>query len=60
MLVSSIWRGVWIAFFYWSAAQRPLLPFVEAIFDYSRTMVEVETNRMKGFIQEVEVGNAKN
>jgi hypothetical protein len=37
--------------------QRPLPPFVEAMFDYSRTMVEAEIKWMKGFIQEVEVGN---
>jgi DNA-binding PadR family transcriptional regulator len=37
--------------------QGPLPPFVEAIFDYSRTMVEAELTWMNKFIEEVEAGN---
>ena len=38
-------------------AQRPLPPFIEAMFDYSRTLAEAELDWMKKFIKEVEVGN---
>lgn len=37
--------------------QSPLPPFVEAMFDYSRTMVEAELKWMNSFIREVETGN---
>ncbi|MBM3144584.1 MAG: PadR family transcriptional regulator [Chloroflexi bacterium] len=39
------------------AEQRPLPPFVEAMFDYSITLVEAELDWMRKFIQEVEAGN---
>ncbi len=39
--------------------QCPLPPFVAAMFDYSRAMVEAELNWMKNFIQEVEAGNVE-
>ena len=37
--------------------QSPLPPFVEAMFDYSKSMLEAERNWMQEFIKEVEVGN---
>lgn len=37
--------------------QRPLPPYVEAMFDYSRTMVEAELTWMNKFMEEVEAGN---
>ena len=39
--------------------QRPLTPFVAAMFEYSRTMVEAELKWMRNFIQEVEAGNVE-
>jgi DNA-binding PadR family transcriptional regulator len=38
-------------------AQRPLPPFVEAMFDYSRVMLEAERRWIRRFMQEMEVGN---
>ncbi len=40
-----------------SAAQQPLPPFVQAMFDYSQALAEAELNWIKNFIQEVEAGN---
>jgi DNA-binding PadR family transcriptional regulator len=37
--------------------QRPLPPFVEAMFDYSQVLAEAELNWVRNFIQEVEAGN---
>lgn len=37
--------------------QRPLPPFVEAMFDYSQILVEAELNWIRNFIHEVEAGN---
>jgi DNA-binding PadR family transcriptional regulator len=37
--------------------QRPLPPYVEAMFDYSRNMVGAELTWMKKFMEEVEAGN---
>jgi DNA-binding PadR family transcriptional regulator len=37
--------------------QRPLPPFVQAMFDYSQTMIEAERDWIQAFIQEVEAGN---
>jgi hypothetical protein len=36
--------------------QRPLPPFVEAMFDYSLTLVEAELNWMRKFKREMEAG----
>ncbi len=36
--------------------QRPLAPFVEAIFDYSQVLIEAELNWLRKFILEVEAG----
>ena len=38
-------------------AQRPLPPFVEAMFDYSRVMLEAERRWTRRFIQDVEAGD---
>jgi len=38
-------------------AQRPLPPFIEAMFEYSQVLAEAEISWMKNFIKEVEVGN---
>ena len=38
-------------------AQRPLPPFVDAMFTYSQVMAEAEISWMQNFIQEVEAGN---
>lgn len=38
-------------------AQRPLPPFVQAMFDYSQSMLEAERRWIHTFIQEVEAGN---
>jgi DNA-binding PadR family transcriptional regulator len=38
-------------------AQRPLPPFIDAMFDYSQVLIETEINWMKNFIAEVEAGN---
>lgn len=38
-------------------AQRPLPPFVDAMFDYSEVMIAAELNWMKKFLNEVEAGN---
>jgi len=40
-----------------AGAQRPLPPFIEAMFDYSQAMIEAEINWMRNFIKEVEAGN---
>ena len=40
-------------------AQRPLPAFVQAMFDYSRAMLEVEHDWLQSFIQEVEAGNVE-
>jgi hypothetical protein len=37
--------------------QRPLPPFVEAMFDYSQVLVEAELVWIRNFVQEVEAGN---
>jgi DNA-binding PadR family transcriptional regulator len=37
--------------------QSPLPPYVEAMFEYSRMMVEAELSWMKAFIRKVEAGN---
>lgn len=37
--------------------QRPLAPFVQAMFDYSRTLLEAERQWIERFIQDVETGN---
>jgi len=37
--------------------QRPLPPFVEAMFDYSLTLIEAELNWMRKFKREMEAGN---
>ena len=37
--------------------QRPLPPFVEAMFDYSQTMAQAELNWISEFIQSVEAGD---
>ena len=37
--------------------QRPLPPFVGAMFDYSQVLAEAELNWVRNFIQEVEAGN---
>ncbi len=42
-----------------AAAQQPLPPFVNAMFDYSRAMLEAELNWMKNFLQAVEAGNVE-
>lgn len=39
--------------------QRPLPSFVEAMFEYSRTMAKAELNWMQYFIKEVEAGDVK-
>jgi DNA-binding PadR family transcriptional regulator len=36
--------------------QRPLAPFVEAMFDYSQVLIEAELNWLRKFILEVEAG----
>lgn len=36
--------------------QRPLAPFVEAMFDYSQVLIEAELNWLRKFIFEVEAG----
>lgn len=38
-------------------AQRPLPPFVQAMFDYSQTLLEAERLWIQRFIAEVEAGN---
>jgi DNA-binding PadR family transcriptional regulator len=38
-------------------AQRPLPPFVQAMFDYSQTLLEAESQWIQAFIQQVEAGN---
>ena len=38
-------------------AQRPLPPFVDAMFTYSQALAEAELNWMKNFLKEVEAGN---
>jgi len=38
-------------------AQRPLPPFVNAMFDYSQALLEAEINWMKNFVKNVEAGN---
>jgi len=38
-------------------AQRPLPPFVDAMFDYSKVMIEAELDWIKNFIKEVEAGS---
>ena len=38
-------------------AQKPLPPFIQAMFDYSQVLAEAELNWIKDFIQEVEAGN---
>jgi DNA-binding PadR family transcriptional regulator len=40
--------------------QQPLPPFVEAMFDYSRVLAEAKLKWVRGFIQDMEAGNAKN
>jgi DNA-binding PadR family transcriptional regulator len=40
--------------------QSPLPPFVEAMFEYSRTMVDAELCWLRDFIRKVEAGNVKN
>jgi DNA-binding PadR family transcriptional regulator len=37
--------------------QRPLLPFVQAMFDYSVTLLDTERDWIQRFLQEVETGN---
>ena len=37
--------------------QRPLTPFVEAMFDYSQTLAETELRWIRNLIKEVETGN---
>jgi hypothetical protein len=37
--------------------QRPLPPFVEAMFNYSQVLAEAELKWIRIFIQEVEAGN---
>ena len=37
--------------------QRPLPPFVEAMFDYSKILAGAELNWIRNFLQEVEAGN---
>ena len=39
--------------------QRPMPPFVEAMFDYSTVLAEAEFNWIRNFIQQVEAGNVK-
>ena len=38
-------------------SQQPVQPFVEAMFDYSRTMIQAEIDWLRNIIWEVEVGN---
>ena len=38
-------------------AQRPVPPFVDAMFDYSRVLIEAERSWIQNFIEEVEAGN---
>ena len=40
--------------------QRPLPPHVEAMFDYSRVLIEAELKWVRDFTQKVEAGNVKN
>ena len=42
---------------YSGAAMAKLLPFVQARFDYSQSMVEAERHWIQMFMQEVEAGN---
>jgi hypothetical protein len=37
--------------------QRPLTPFVEAMFNYSQTLAEAELIWIRNLIKEVETGN---
>jgi hypothetical protein len=38
-------------------AQQPLAPFIAAMFDYSRVLIEAELDWIQNFITEVEAGN---
>lgn len=41
-------------------AQQPLAPFINAMFDYSRVLIEAELTWIRNFITEVEHGNVEN